>query len=98
MTPPSSSLRGSTRGERAGRVHAPNQRESVLPASPPCPPITDIPGAADYLATTERHVRQMVFERRIPFTRLGNGPRARVRFYYSDLDKWLTSTRVEAQR
>ncbi len=104
MTDPSltdpafSGLLGSSSGARAGRVHAPNQRALELPGVPPCSPVTDINGAADYLSTSVRHVRQMVFERRIPFIKLGDTPRARVRFSYRDLDGWLAANRVEQER
>ena len=49
---------------------------------------------ADYLGTSERFVRRIVAERRVPFYRVGR----HLRFRLSDLDEWLASHRVEAFR
>jgi excisionase family DNA binding protein len=49
---------------------------------------------AGYLGTSERFVRRIVAERRVPFHRVGR----HVRFRLSDLDAWLDSNRVEAFR
>jgi excisionase family DNA binding protein len=56
------------------------------------PPL-DIAAAAEYCGTSERHLRRLVFERRIPFIRLAN---TRIRFLPDDLDDWLRAQRVEA--
>lgn len=45
----------------------------------------DIPVAAAHLATSERHLRRLVYERRVPFTKLGG----KVRFDLDELDKFL---------
>lgn len=58
------------------------------------PPLA-VPEAAIYLGTTERHVRRLVAERRIPFLRLAG---SRIRFFPSDLDAWLETQRVEVTR
>jgi hypothetical protein len=47
---------------------------------------------------TERWVRRLVFERRIPFAKLGNGPKARLIFNLDDVDAMVESGRVEAVR
>ena len=49
-------------------------------------PLLDVASAADYLATTDRHVRRLVQDRRIPYTKLG--PR-KLRFDAVKLDAWL---------
>jgi excisionase family DNA binding protein len=46
---------------------------------------------AVYLNTSERFVRRLVAERRIAFHHVGR----HVRFALSDLDTWLTGSRVE---
>jgi excisionase family DNA binding protein len=43
---------------------------------------------ARFLNTTERHVRRLVFERRIPVTRIG-GRRGRLRFNKARILDWL---------
>jgi len=43
---------------------------------------------ARFLNSTERHVRRLVAERRIPVTRLGGG-RGRLRFNKSRIQAWL---------
>ncbi len=58
------------------------------------PPV-DVRGAAAYIGCPERYVRRLVFERRIPFMKVGG---TRVRFMPADLDAWLAAQRVEALR
>jgi len=58
-------------------------------------PLLDIRAAADRLGCSERFVRRMVQERRIPFVKLGG---TRVRFVDADLDKWVAGQRVEPKR
>jgi excisionase family DNA binding protein len=48
-------------------------------------PLLDIAGVAAYLATTERHVRRLVAERRIPHSKVGG----LVRFRVDAIDRWL---------
>jgi len=47
--------------------------------------------AADYLTVTERFVRRLVFEKRVPYVKLGR----HVRLAVSDLDAFCASGRVE---
>jgi excisionase family DNA binding protein len=48
--------------------------------------------AADRLGTSVRFVRRLIFERRIPYTKLGR----HVRIAASDLDAFITAGRIEA--
>lgn len=58
----------------------------------PEPRVTDVAGAATYLATTERHIRELVYRRDIPFYKVGGS----LRFDLKDLDRWLRAHRTEA--
>lgn len=58
-------------------------------------PLLDIRAAANRLGCSERFIRRLVQERRVPFIKLGG---TRVRFAEADLDKWVTGQRVEAVR
>lgn len=58
----------------------------------------DVPGAAEYLGVSERHIRRLVEEQRIPFIKLGPGRSARLRFDTSRLDAWIESHSVEPKR
>ena len=58
-------------------------------------PLLDIPAAANHLGCSERFIRRLVQERRIPFVKLAG---TRVRFLALDLDQWVVSQRVEAKR
>ena len=57
-------------------------------------PLLDIRAAADKLGCSERFVRRLVQERRIPFIKLGG---TKVRFLDSDLDHWIAGQRIEAK-
>jgi excisionase family DNA binding protein len=48
--------------------------------------------AADRLGTSERFIRRLIFERRIPYTKLGR----HVRIAARDLDAFVRAGRVEA--
>jgi excisionase family DNA binding protein len=48
--------------------------------------------SAERLGTSVRFVRRLIFERRIPYTKLGS----HVRITASDLDAFITAGRVEA--
>ncbi len=47
---------------------------------------------AERLNTTPRHVRRLVFERRIAYRKLGRY----VRFHPADVDEYIAANRVEA--
>jgi excisionase family DNA binding protein len=70
--------------------------------SPPCPtprpahaegqrPPLTLPEAAGYLNVTERYMRRLVAERRIPFFKVGR----LLRFSVGDLDAFFEACRVE---
>jgi excisionase family DNA binding protein len=48
--------------------------------------------AANRLGTTERFIRRLIFERRIPYTKLGR----HVRIAAHDLDAFVRAGRIEA--
>jgi excisionase family DNA binding protein len=50
--------------------------------------------AAERLGTTPRHVRRLVFERRIAYRKLGRY----VRFHPDDLEEYITASRVEVRK
>lgn len=51
--------------------------------------LLDIPGVARYIASSVRHVRRLVAERRIPHYKVGHF----VRFDPDEIDQWLHSHR-----
>jgi excisionase family DNA binding protein len=55
--------------------------------------LLDIDDVAALLFTTTRHVRRMVFERRIPYVKVGRF----VRFVPDDLIHWLEHQKVQAE-
>ena len=59
--------------------------------------LIDVPGAAEYLGTSERHIRRLVDEKRIPYTKLGPGRSARLRFDTAKLDAWLDELSVDPE-
>jgi excisionase family DNA binding protein len=52
--------------------------------------LTDIAGVAERLGVTQRHVRRLVFERRIPFIKWGH----LIRFDPDEIDRWLDHARI----
>lgn len=54
--------------------------------------LIDIEAAAQRLGTTERHVRELVYRRRIPFVKVGR----LVRFEVTDIDAWIAENRRPA--
>jgi excisionase family DNA binding protein len=54
--------------------------------------LLEINNAAVYMDDTVRHLRRLVDERRIPFTRVGG----KIRFRKSDLDAYIAEHVVEA--
>lgn len=57
--------------------------------------LLDVPRAASRLGCSERFIRRLVQERRIPFFKLAG---TKVRFDEIELDLWLDGQRVEAIR
>jgi excisionase family DNA binding protein len=60
--------------------------------------LLDVAGAAEYLGTSERHIRRMVEEQRLPYYKLGPGRSARLRFDTARLDAWLDEHSFEPGR
>lgn len=56
-------------------------------------PMLGVKQLAERLGTTERFVRRLVCERRIPFHKVGKY----VRFDQDDVDQWVAVRRVDAQ-
>ena len=54
-------------------------------------PLLDAGGVGNYLGTSERHIRRLVSERRIPHTKVGG----LVRFSLDDIDQWLAENKRE---
>jgi excisionase family DNA binding protein len=63
---------------------------SARAAGPTPPALLDIAGVADRLAVSERFVRRLVFERRIPYLKIGH----LVRFEPMAIERWLATARV----
>jgi excisionase family DNA binding protein len=59
--------------------------------APTIPALIDIHAVAELLAVTERHVRRLVAERRIPFVKWGH----LLRFDPTDVARWLDDARVD---
>ena len=55
------------------------------------PHLVDIPTFAEHLGVTDRHVRRLVDERRLPYVRWGR----RIRFDPDEVARWLEAARVE---
>jgi excisionase family DNA binding protein len=56
--------------------------------------LLDVDDVAELLNVSVRHVRRLVFERRIPFLKIGN----RVRFELHEVEAWLSTLRIDACR
>jgi excisionase family DNA binding protein len=54
--------------------------------------LTDVPGAAQYVETSPRHIRLLIQQRRVPYFKVGG----KIRFDLADLDAWLDANRIEA--
>lgn len=57
--------------------------------------LLDIHTAADRLGCSERYLRRLIQERRIPFVKLGG---SKIRFSLRELESWLDAQRVCARR
>lgn len=56
-------------------------------------PLTDRAGAATYLATTERHIKRLAYERKLTYVKIGGA----LRFAYSDLDAYIKANRMSGR-
>ena len=54
--------------------------------------LLNVPEVADKLGTSQRFVRRLIAERRIPYTKLGK----HVRIAEADVDAFIAAGRVEA--
>ena len=52
--------------------------------------LMDLPAVAERLGVNERHIRRLVFERRIPHVKWGH----LLRFDPAEIDAWLADARV----
>ena len=72
----------------------------IVMAAQTLPPVTsasallDVRGAAERLGVTDRFIRRLVEERRIPFHKIGK----LVRFDPFEVDRWIDTCRVEPRR
>jgi len=56
------------------------------------PKLLDIPSLAEHLGVTDRHIRRLVFEKRIPYIKWGH----LVRFDPEAVRAWLDAARIDA--
>ena len=56
--------------------------------------LLDVKATAERLATSERHVRELIYKRQLPYIKVGK----LVRVDEDDLDAWLASRRQPTQR
>lgn len=59
----------------------------------PAQRLTDAPGIAEYMGCTERHVRELVYRRQIPFVKVGRS----LRFDIPAIDRWIDGNSVQAE-
>jgi len=71
-----------TRRVRGGVIRPKSRRFAVS--------LIDIPAAADKFATTERHIRELIYRREIPYLKVGH----LVRFDPDELAEWIDAQRV----
>jgi excisionase family DNA binding protein len=55
--------------------------------------LLDVKAAAARLGTTERHIRELVYRRAVPYVKVGR----LVRFDPADLDAWIAANRQPAR-
>ncbi len=72
----------------AGRQPAPSRPQAT--SMPSLPRLVDVEAVADALRVSVRHVRRLVFERRIPFVKAG----AHLRFDAEEIRTWIEQRRV----
>ena len=56
--------------------------------------LLDVPATAERLGTTERHIRELVYRRAVPFVKVGR----LVRFDPAELDAWIDANRQPARK
>jgi excisionase family DNA binding protein len=80
-------------GVRVGDRRDPAGRPPSKPAST-TNTLLDVSDAAELLGVTERFVRRLVAERRIPFYKIGKF----IRFKPTDVVDWVDARRIEPRR
>jgi excisionase family DNA binding protein len=68
-----------------------NQEPTAAPINPD--PLVDIPQAADFLDTSDRHIRHLISKHEITVTRIGN----KIRFRTSDLNTYIITRTTPAK-
>jgi len=58
------------------------------------PTLLDIPTLAEHLGVTERHIRRLVFDKRIPYVKVGR----LVRFDPVEIAAWIDGSRSATSR
>lgn len=76
---------GTKPGGQAGRLRV---------GATPLPRLLDIPAVAEHLGISERHVRRLVADRRIPYLKVGG----LVRFDPADIQDWLDHAKIGLRR
>ena len=89
--PGNSSSAGVPIRERRGPQVVMNRRSGTLNTNPPQRGLIDIAALADRLGVSERFVRRLVAERRLPFFKVGKF----IRFDSNDIDRWIATRRVD---
>jgi excisionase family DNA binding protein len=69
----------------AQRLMTASEERPMATKMPVLPQLLDLAQVAERLCTTERHIRRLVAERRIPFVRVGRF----IRFDPAQLAAWL---------
>jgi excisionase family DNA binding protein len=64
---------------------------TTVPINPD--PLLDLPQAADFLNTSDRHIRHLISKREITVTRIGN----KIRFRISDLNSYAVTRTTPAK-
>ena len=67
------------------------QEVTTVPINPD--PLLDLPQAADFLNTSDRHIRHLISKREITVTRIGN----KIRFRISDLNSYAITRTTPAK-
>jgi excisionase family DNA binding protein len=73
-------------------TYRPTARRPRPRAGSELPILITIDDVAEYLGVSVRHVRRLVFERRIPYVKWGH----LLRFDIDDINAWLADLRVPA--
>lgn len=68
-----------------------DQVNNAAPINPD--PLLDLPQAADFLNTSDRHIRHLISKREITVTRIGN----KIRFRISDLNTYAITRTTPAK-